>query len=119
MNPIEYRLIRKPTKVITKQNTSESASRLNDIFALRFPAFIHSHTTTEYDFTWGNDLKNSKAIINVKRATIPIELAPINPVIFRVSLCPKRTSTRKLISGIAGISAIYVVIARFILVIVL
>jgi hypothetical protein len=56
--------------------------------------------------TSGKDLKKIPATMNVSNATIPTEPAPINPAVFRVSLCPKRASTRKLKRGIAGMSAI-------------
>jgi hypothetical protein len=94
--------------VITKQNTIERASRLNDISTFRFPAFIHSQTLTEYDFTPGNELKKATAVINVRMATIPIDPAPVIPAILRLSLRPKRARIRKLKKGIAGIRGIIV-----------
>jgi hypothetical protein len=81
----------------------------------RLPVFIHSHKLTEYDLTSGNDLKNPKAIINVRIAIIPIDPAPIIPAIFRLSLYPKRARMRKLRKGMAGIRAIIVLIRLFII----
>jgi hypothetical protein len=97
---------------MTKQKTNDSESRLNDISTFRLPAFIHSHTLTEYDLTSGSDLKKPMAIINVSMAIIPIDPAPIIPAIFRLSLWPKRASMRKLRKGMAGMIAIIVVIRR-------
>ena len=91
--------------MMTKQKTSDRESRLNEMSAFRLPAFIHSQTLTEYDLTSGNELKKPIAIISVRMAIIPIDPAPIIPAIFRLSLCPKRASIRKLRKGIAGIRA--------------
>ena len=77
MNSTEYKWIRKPTKVMTKQKTSERASSVKDISTLRLPALIHSQILTEYDFTSGSDFKKSKPTINVRIAAIPIDPAPI------------------------------------------
>jgi hypothetical protein len=93
---------------MTKQKTSERASRLNDMSTFRLPAFIHSQTFTEYDLTSGNDLKNPKARMNVSAAIMPIDPAPIVPATFRGSLYPKRARMRKLRKGMAGIRAIIV-----------
>src|SRR5450759_1790291 len=100
--------IRNPTNVMTKQKTSERASRLNDMSTFRLPAFIHSQILTEYDLISGNDLKKPIAIMNVSTATIPIDPAPIIPATFRESLCPKIARMRKLKNGKAGIRAIIV-----------
>jgi hypothetical protein len=93
---------------MTKQNTSESASRLNDMSTLRLPALIHSQRLTEYDLISGNDLKNPIAIVIVRTEIIPIDPAPIIPAVFRLSLWPNRASMRKLRKGMAGIRGIIV-----------
>jgi hypothetical protein len=113
MNSSEYRCMRNPTKVITKQNTRDSESREKAISTFRLPALIHCQIFTEYVLTSGRPLIKTIPRIKVNIAIRPIEPAPINPAAFLLSLCPKRTSMRKLRKGIAGIRAIMVLISMF------
>jgi hypothetical protein len=95
---------------MTKQKTRDRESSLNEISTLRLPAFIHSHNLTEYELTSGSELKKRRAAMTVRIEIIQIDPAPIIPAIVRLSLAPERASTRKLRKGIAGISAIRMLI---------
>jgi hypothetical protein len=106
MNSTEYKWISAPTKVMTKQNTRESASSFNVIPAVNPPVFIQVYRVEVIAVPDGCEERKEIPRTRVRRADKLTEPTAMMATARRDNILPKKTTIRKLRTGKPGMNPI-------------
>jgi hypothetical protein len=106
MNSTEYRWINAPTKVMTKQKTSERASSFSVIPAVNPPAFIQVYRLDTMAVVPGFAEIYEIPVTRVRMADTHTEPTAIMATARRDRILPRKARIRKLMRGNPGMSPI-------------